>query len=99
MTEAHDLPRTRSCGCIWHDDSRHPTFSCRDAVALQASSRLAEMLAAGSPGDGLCRKLVAVTQAALDRHYGAHGRAPIKAFGRRLIAVVGDEAPPLGRSQ
>jgi hypothetical protein len=30
------------------------------------------MLATAMPDDWLCRKLVQITEAALDRHYGAH---------------------------
>jgi hypothetical protein len=35
------------------------------------------MLVAGMPDDALCRRLVEITRAALDRHYGAHGRPAI----------------------
>lgn len=45
-------------------------FPCRDAGALLASHRFAEMLSSAMPGDWLCRRLVEVTRAALDRHYG-----------------------------
>lgn len=55
---------------MWHDARLDPTFPCRDAVALLASHRFAEMLAAAIPDDWLCRRLVEITRAALDRHYG-----------------------------
>lgn len=52
-----DYPRIRPCGCVWHDGS-DPTFPCRDAGALLASSRFAAMLAAAMPGDLLCCALL-----------------------------------------
>lgn len=61
--------RIRSCGCVWYD-GQDPMFPCRDAGALLASRRFAEMLSSAMPGDWLCRRLVEVTRAALDRHYG-----------------------------
>jgi hypothetical protein len=62
------IPRLRRCGCIWYGDDE-PEFPCRDAAALQAAVRFAELLAAGMPDDPLCRRIAAIARAALDRHY------------------------------
>lgn len=64
-----DFRRIKPCGCVWYDGP-DPTFPCHDAAALLASYRFAEMLAAAMPNDQLCSRLLEVTRAALDRHYG-----------------------------
>lgn len=65
-----ELPRTRACGCVFYGAELDPTFPCRDAAALQASNRLAEMLAAAAPADLFFVRLSSIARSALLRHYG-----------------------------
>ena len=78
-----NYPCVRPCGCVWYVGS-DPTFPCRDAAALLASYRFAEMLAAAMPADWLCSRLLEVTRTALDRHYG---RSP-------ALALTSGASPP-----
>ena len=65
-----ELPRTRACGCVFYSAELDRIFPCRDAVALQASNRLAEMLAAAAPADSFFVRLSSIARSALLRHYG-----------------------------
>src|SRR5260370_766252 len=65
-----ELPRTRACGCVFYAAELDPTFPCRDAAALQASNRLAEMLAAAAPADLFFVRLSSIARSALLSHYG-----------------------------
>lgn len=78
----------RPCGCVWYSGEPEPAFPCRDASALQAAARFAEMLAATMPGDRLCARLVTITETALGRHYGREAAADPP----RRISPPGSEA-------
>ena len=68
-------PRSLPCGCAFPShadaaevDPARPIFLCRDARALEASARLASMLAAAVPDDPMFRRVDETCRAALAAH-------------------------------